>query len=77
MRKNVRILATGITLGLLAAVGFGLGVRAQSAGSCATGYPTCWFDSVCSDRCYQFECSSDLCENMPVQRDCSICVNPM
>ena len=61
-------LTAGITLGASSA-------SAAEAQSCTTGPGgTCWFDAVCEDRCYQFACTSDICDNISSTRDCSICV---
>ncbi len=77
MVRKTRKALTGAAVCLMAVAGFAFGVSEASAwGTCATAYPTCWFDSECGDRCYQFECTSGLCDEMPSERDCSVCVIP-
>jgi hypothetical protein len=71
-----RRLMFGVALGLLSVGGFALGFEQASAyGTCAGPPLTCWFDSECSARCYQFPCESQLCDEMdPEQGVCSVCV---
>ena len=52
--------------------------KAQSAGSCAPGYPTCFFDSTCNGRCFQSRCNTTFCGmGIMSDRDCSVCSDPI
>lgn len=78
--KLLRHLAIGLGFvigGLTLGMGTGGLQPAQAAGSCAPGYPVCWFDAECSSQCWAYACGSPNCAaSGSSYNECYKCVTP-
>jgi len=72
-RKN-KLQLTFIFLIVIAALIFGQNQLQAIGGGCQQGY-MCWHAAQCSGECWYWNCTTDICYNVPrINAECGVCV---